>query len=476
LPSKSENLLDLPEILDIPEKLLPLIEEFNDYRFFKIDGGRVGGKSQSVGRFLLALAEINFVRICCGREIQANIDESVYALLVDLIISYNLNWNVKSKVLEHRETGSTFIFKGFREQGKLNIKGLEGIDILWIDEAQAITKPTLQVIIPTVRKQNSKLIFTMNRTMDDDAVQVEFEKRTDCKSITINYYENPHCPAESKTEAENMRTTDIDSYNHIWLGQPLLNASNFVYPISLIDHLKKRHDILSLSRVKNNIGVVVDPSGMGADDNVFMAGNDGVPLEIFKKTIMSPTEKALKAVEMCKRVNGWWIVVDCDGIGADTFLELQGFDETFLCGIQLIKFHGSAPSKISMTQSLKNNKPIYENMRAEAAFVAQKRAYAGIASLDPRDTSTIEELKKDVSFVNRKGLLQLVDKKDIKEQLKRSPGGADCWKMMQWAMDKHIPDHTFNMTRREEHQRYADTSDGYQQQNPHDHQQYADGG
>lgn len=471
--SSKLDLLDLPDILDLPDKLIPLIDKFNDYRFFKIDGGRVGAKSQSVGRFLLALGEMNFVRICCGREIQVNINESVYALLVDLIVSYNLNWNVKSKVLEHRETGSTFIFKGFREQGKLNIKGLEGIDILWIDEAQAITKPTLQVIIPTVRKQNSKLIFTMNRTLEDDAVQVEFEPRKDCLSISINYYDNPHCPHESKVEAQNMKTTDIDSYNHIWLGQPLLNASNFVFPARLLEHAKQRHDILALSRIKNNIGVAVDPSGMGSDDNVFMAGNDGLPLEIFKKTIMSPGEKALKAVEMCKRLNGWWIVVDCDGIGADTFLELQSFDQTFLCGIQLIKFHGSAPSAISMTTSLKNNKPIYQNMRAEAAFVAQKRAYAGLAALDPRDTSTTEELRKDIAFVNRQGLLQLIDKKDIKEQLKRSPGGADCWKMLQWTMDKDIKDETFRQ-RQEQPQQYADTSSDMQQtQSYRDHQQYS---
>lgn len=476
MPSKLE-VLEVPEILDIPDKLLPLIEEFNDYRFFKIDGGRVGAKSQSVGRLLLAIGEMNFVRICCGREIQSNIDESVYALMVDLIVSYNLNWNVKSKELEHRETGSTVIFKGFREQGKLNIKGLEGIDILWIDEAQAITKPTLQVIIPTVRKKNSKLIFTMNRTTQDDAVQLEFENRTDCLSITINYYENPHCPFESKIEADNMKKHDLDSYNHIWLGQPLLNASNFVFPHQLIEHAKERHDIINLSRINNNIGVAVDPSGMGSDDNVFLGGNDGLPLEIFKKTIMSPTEKALKAVEICKRLNGWWIIVDCDGIGADTFLELQSFDDYFLAGIQLIKFHGSAPSKVSLTTSLKNNRPMYENMRCEAAFVSQKRAYAGLASLDPRDTSTIEELKKDVAFHNRGGLLQLIDKKDIKEQIKRSPGGADCWKMFQWGCDKNYPDQRFRKEEYHSHaQQYADTStDIPQSEYRSTHQQYSEG-
>ena len=109
--------LDIPDLLDFPDKLLPLITEFNKYKYFLIDGGRVSAKSQSVGRLLLDVGEKN-----------------------------------KSKNLDHMSSGSSIIFKGFREQGKLNIKGLEGVDILWIDEAQGITKPTLQVIIPTIRK------------------------------------------------------------------------------------------------------------------------------------------------------------------------------------------------------------------------------------------------------------------------------------------------------------------------------------
>lgn len=452
------SMLEVPEILDFPDLLLPLIKAFNNYKYFLIDGGRVSAKSQSVGRLILTVADQRKVRVCCGREIQANIEESVYTLLKDLVIEKNLNWHVGAKTLDHPLRGSSIIFKGFREQGKLRIKGLEGVDILWIDEAQAITKETLKVIIPTIRKSKAKVFFTMNRTLEDDAVYAEFYKRPDCLHIHINYMDNKHCPEESRIEADNMRTVDIDSYNHVWLGQPLLNASNFIFPHALITHLKHRFDTLQTMVPVDNIGVAVDPSGMGADDNEFLAMNDGLPLERFKKTIMSPGEKAMKAVDMCKKVNGWWIIVDCDGIGADTFLELQSFDDTYLCGIQLIPFYGSAPSKVSMTQTLKKNRPIYANMRAEAAFVAQKRAYAGIAALDPKDKYTIEDLKMDVSFVNGQGLLQLVEKKEIKEQLKRSPGGGDTWKMAQYACSLNIKDQTLRMAKQSPPQQYADTN------------------
>ena len=46
------------------------------------------------------------------------------------VISYTDE--IKRDVLIHKITNSSIFFKGFREQGNVNIKGLEGIDILWI--------------------------------------------------------------------------------------------------------------------------------------------------------------------------------------------------------------------------------------------------------------------------------------------------------------------------------------------------------
>ena len=155
-------MIQLPEILDIPEKLISIITNINDYNYFLIEGGRGGGKSQSIARIILWIAEQRKVRICCGRETQAPISDSVHKIFNDLIENYNLNLSVKSNKIIHNLSGSSIIFKGFKEQGRVNIKGLEGIDILWIDEAQAISKSTLDIIVPTIRKKNSIVIFTMN--------------------------------------------------------------------------------------------------------------------------------------------------------------------------------------------------------------------------------------------------------------------------------------------------------------------------
>ena len=83
------------------------------------------------------------------------------------------------------------------------------------------------------------------------------------------------------------------------------------------------------------------------------------------------------------------------------------------------------------------DKLVYQNMRAEAAFVTQDRARAGRAGLDWRDTELIEDLAEEEYFTNKRGLIQIEDKEDIKERLKRSPGRGDAYKMLQWAFSKN---------------------------------------
>jgi PBSX family phage terminase large subunit len=222
-------MLTLPKILDVPEKLIPLIIELDRYRYFLVDGGRVSAKSQTVARLLLYLGERYNLRIFCGREIQASVEESVYTLFCDLIRAHNLAYKIFATKIDHRSSGTTIRFHGFREQGAVNIKGLEGVDILWVDEAQAITKNTLDIIVPTIRKNKSKVFWTMNRYLDDDPVYVEFHGRPDCLSIHVDYFDNPHCPAALRHEAEQCKLKNKDDYEHIWLGLPLKSASNAAF-------------------------------------------------------------------------------------------------------------------------------------------------------------------------------------------------------------------------------------------------------
>ena len=204
-----------------------------------LDGGRGGAKSQSIGRFILWLGEKYNLRIVCGRETQASINESVHSLLSDLIHSYNLSYDVLKNQIIHRETGTTINFRGFREQGRFNIQGMEGVDVLWIDESQAITKQTLDVLIPTIRKDKAKIFFSMNRHVHNDPVFVSFHNRKDCLHIHIDYFENPFCTQALKNEANECRNTSEKDYQHIWLGYPLDQSEDALFSVAELKAAKE---------------------------------------------------------------------------------------------------------------------------------------------------------------------------------------------------------------------------------------------
>ncbi len=213
------------------------------------------------------------------------------------------------------------------------------------------------------------------------------------------------------------------------LGQIPETSVNTVLGADEIEHMKSRHGFLSQHAA--NAGVSLDPAGEGIDDNIMMGGNGGEILETVAKTKVPPSTSAIKAVELCKGINGSFIIIDCDGVGIGTYQELKKLSPHYLNGIQIIKFHGSAPSEFEV-----DGKRVYQNMRAEAAFVTKQRGKDGRAALDVGDSELIEDLGEEEYFTNKRGLIQIESKEDIKDRLERSPGRGDAYKMLQWAFSK----------------------------------------
>lgn len=207
-----------------------------------------------------------------------------------------------------------------------------------------------------------------------------------------------------------------------------ITTRNVVFTGALVNLMHAKDSLLA--RHSDNAGVSVDPAGEGADDVGLMSGRGGDVLDAYAQASMRPTEVALRAVQMCRAVNGHFIIVDCDGVGIATWQELMALPDDYRHGIHIIKFHGSAPSELVEMERI-----VYRNQRTEAAFVAQKRGWRGQASVNVKDTALIEELKAE-EYEIRNGVLQLLPKKDIKERIGRSPWRADCWKMLQWGFEQ----------------------------------------
>lgn len=217
-----------PDLLNIPQKLQPLITDFNKYKIFIIEGGRGSAKTQSVARVILYIMQTCVIRVFAGREVQNTIEESVYTVFIDIIQQLALAFRITKNKIRCMTSGSTVGFKGLRERGAINIKGMEAVDLFWAEEAQTLTKPTIDALLPTLRKENVKFIFTLNRLLREDAVMALVD-RDDCLHIHIDYFENTFCPAVLLDEAELCRQRSERDYQHIWLGQPVKAGDEYIF-------------------------------------------------------------------------------------------------------------------------------------------------------------------------------------------------------------------------------------------------------
>lgn len=414
--------IELPEILNIPPKLLPLITKINNYRYFMIEGGRSSGKSQSIARLVCWLAEQKTLRICCGREIQNTIEESVYTIFRDLIRVNSLNFTTGATKIDHKATESSIRFRGFREQGAINIKGLEGVDVLWVDEAQAITKQTLDVIIPTIRKENSKVIWSMNRHVVDDPVYSFFFNRPDCLHIHIDYHENPFCPKAMMLEAEECKKTNIDDYNHIWLGQPLRKADDYLLDHDVV-HNSPKLQFFQPSPMPRKI-MAVDVARYGGDEIVYtVLENYGAVhwAQIHQDTQRNKSlmETTGKIIEMRRDFDVDLVVIDDTGVGGGVTDRLAEMD------IEVVPFNGAE----------KTSNLLYANKRCDAYMKLKEWFDKGWLKIIA-DKVLMEQLLS-IQFTHRSNGQKIIfSKEEMRKKDIKSPDRADALMMAVFYAEK----------------------------------------
>lgn len=129
--------------LEVPEPFMELFEPTTNWRHLLFYGGRSSGKSTTVATSILTKASEQKLRVLCTRELQNSISESVHKLLGDLIDKYRLtDWEVKKETIVNRKTGSEIYFKGLHNNSQ-SIKSFEGIDVVWVEEAQSVSMESI---------------------------------------------------------------------------------------------------------------------------------------------------------------------------------------------------------------------------------------------------------------------------------------------------------------------------------------------
>lgn len=202
---------------EFPEKLKFL---FQPKRYKVAYGGRGGSKSWGFARALLLLGAMSQMRIWCCREIQKTIKDSVHRLLKDQIKALGLDdFYVVTENSIKGKNGTEFSFSGLRNNTEL--KSHEGDDIAWVEEAQFVSKSSWEILIPTIRRDNSEIWVSFNPELKDDETYQRFVVKPPKNSIVlkVGYQDNPFFPDVLRDEMEELKARDYDSYLNVWEGQ-----------------------------------------------------------------------------------------------------------------------------------------------------------------------------------------------------------------------------------------------------------------
>lgn len=206
----------------------------NTARYQGLKGGRGGSKSHFVAGQLVEEMVSDHTRAACVREVQNSIKDSVKQLIEDKIRLYGVGH--KFKITEREivcpSTDSLMIFRGLQNHTATSIKSLEGFNRPWYEEAQSLTKRSLELATPTFRVPGTIQRFTWNPDLPTDPVDVMFlENRYDSDYLCahVNYYDNPWFPEDLRKDQQRDKRRDKEKHDHVWLGGYRKNSDSQVF-------------------------------------------------------------------------------------------------------------------------------------------------------------------------------------------------------------------------------------------------------
>jgi phage terminase large subunit len=201
-------------------------------RYKVIYGGRGAGRSWACAIVLLIKCLNKKHRILCAREFQNSISESVHTVLSLQIERLGLQnyFDIQQTSIRCIRTGAEFIFAGLRHNIN-KIKSMEGITIVWCEEAQTISKASWDTLIPTIREAGSEIWVTFNPELDTDETYKRFVLNAPTNAVVckINWHDNPWFPDVLKQEKDDLKALDYDAYLNVWEGHCRQSVDGAVY-------------------------------------------------------------------------------------------------------------------------------------------------------------------------------------------------------------------------------------------------------
>ena len=169
------------------------------------------------------------LRMVCIREVQKSLKHSAKSLIEASMRRHGVGeadgFKVFNEVIKTPGDG-LIIFQGMQDHTADSIKSLEGFHRAWVEEAQSLSKFSLDLLRPTIRWEDqgrglaSEIWASWNPRRKTDAI--EFLRGPDAPESAVvvraNWSDNPWFPGVLEAERQATLAGDSDGYDHIWEG------------------------------------------------------------------------------------------------------------------------------------------------------------------------------------------------------------------------------------------------------------------
>jgi len=455
--------------MTLPGKMYPLMTK--KQRFLVFLGGRGAAKSMSIIDVLIYRVATEGIKVLCLRMHMNSIADSVHSLISDEITRMNVpGFTVNNHTITH-ENGGTFRFRGLAT----NIEGLKsysGFNVFFVEEASTILKKALSIMTPTLRTENSQIIFALNPDSKTDAMSVRFinpfikelrkNKLYEDKQhyiSWINYYDNPFFPdvLNEERKLDKTRLSSIE-YNHIWLGEFYDTVENSIIKQEWAEACIDAHIKLGFEGTNYKI-VGHDPADSGKDAIALVMRNGSIIEEAILSDLKDVNEGLDWALDYSINNQADLFVWDSDGMGVSLKRQVKNGLEGE--NIDYVPFHGGGKVEnpnypyedsgtfITNKDKQRSNKQVFRNLRAQKYWDLRTRVYNtylaitkpeyknqdsnNLISFSSKITNLdqlIIEICKIPRIYNSNGMIQIMDKKRMFQLYQiESPNLADSLMM-----------------------------------------------
>lgn len=422
----------------------------NRVRFRILYGGRDSSKSWDAAARIAWLAHKGKIRVLCTRMFQNRIEDSVYETIKTQANRFGFGEHFdfqRSRI--YTDTGSEFMFYGLARNVE-EIKSMEGIDVLWLEEGQKLTQEMWDEIEPTIRKEGSEIWAIFNPQYETDFIWKRFIVNTPDNALVrkINYPENPFLTDTSKETIERRKQEDYNNFEHIYLGVPKEDDEGVIIKrkwitASIDAHKKLDIDVSGVKKIGYD---PADGNEEGTADNNALALRYGIVIKDTEEWQAGEDElmKSTKRVYNRAASGGYNIVYDPIGVGAGVGSKTNELNETRDNTIKHSSFNAGG-KVVDPDEEYKNtgipNKDYFSNIKAQAWWLLADRfrntynaikkeqytdeGYISISS----DCTNLDKLVTELSSPKRdydpSGRLKVEKKADMLKRGVKSPNLGD---------------------------------------------------